>query len=160
MNETFNPLSRKAFVFSLLPPLCFETRTIWRNLCYSGWLLLHSHWLRDCHRIFGFLIGALDCASCCIHWCRTHGLYNLWLHALRLDFRNICVASSLLRIDHSHSCSWIVDISQFYECNLLVGSDHFAFASFPSWSNLHCFWTVPSFCLESWKPFMHECHPR
>ena len=32
MNETVDPLPRKVYVFSLLPPLCIESGAIWRKL--------------------------------------------------------------------------------------------------------------------------------
>ena len=41
MKETVDPLSRKAYVFNLLPPLCIETGTIWKKLVTSLlWLIV------------------------------------------------------------------------------------------------------------------------
>ena len=102
-------------MFSLLSPLCIETGTIWRKLVTSlVWLIVAaltltawlppSIWFSQCSNRLCFLMRPLIPHA----W-----LYNLWLHILCLDIRNISIASSLLRTDQTHSCSWIVDNSKF-----------------------------------------------
>ena len=111
LNETVAPLSNKTYVLSLLPLRCIETWTIWRKLVTSLlWLIDAARTLTALlSRPLNFLSVGSGCASWCIHWYRTQCLYNLLLHVLCLDIRNISVASSLLRNDHSNSCSWIVN---------------------------------------------------